>query len=393
MSAGIPSYRHCSHGFHPEVDLSQKVTNWNQEQERGKPINPESIDKLYRMYRNPGIEPITTVPLSPSSNSPAYYDPLHLNKPHVDSHYNRKGFGVIPADEHTDGSSSDSSHRIRGILKTSKLSKSEQNIAFQEKAEHKTPSNAQKRFATRDLIASVNCHGPLGTSGFQPIDPHATQYSSLNDPSRISAFTPVKSGHKFSASLGNLTSIGSPNFIPEKAPPVLDFVASSATKSGLYSPSIPCESRQRLYVKQHQHNHVHPPVYHCSPNAPIHYPTPQYFSEHHQFDCNSAKHPIPAPRRAVKKLTQDLDSISIYRGSSDGSCVSGTSSSQIDVLTNEAVRLRSFLATTSSKDLKKFLCDQLESKNPTLIRALSTLIPESIAKQTESHCVRCHKVG
>ena len=187
-----------------------------------------------------------------------------------------------------------------------------------------------------------------------------------------------------------------------------------------HQPGLPHQYAHRLQSTPPHHNHPEPS---SQQSTSTHHHTKvshQYSNLHHQqiilphlqsqiphqphhstaFQSSQAQsqpsRPVPAPRRSVQNLQQTFDSLNIHSESgsrASGSCSSGSPTSQVEALTNEAVRLRHFLDTASAKDLKRFLSDQLESKNPTMIKAMSKLIPVSVAKQIESHCVRCHKVS
>ena len=392
-------------GEHYDVthELNSTFPPWQSSRGEARPIDPSHIDKLYR-YRNINQPTMLPDPLGPSASSPVYYDPLHLRnlgQDPLDSVQNSRIF-----DENLKRDSADSWVK-RGILKKN-VFHSQQNAAVMNGPISTVyPVHGSTTFAqsTPPRYANVSHsstppHNPVHVLPFNPNESNGSPLTTMQLPHRKSAFTPVMSRRKISGSTGDLTSSGSQGFSPVKAPPVLDFVTSSVV-SGNYQmekPHVIQKDQQYEAVIERKAMNAH--HFTADPN--------QYY----------ASPPIPAPRKKTNNLPQTFNSLSLHNGPApisriassstpdpripsssapdsrtSNSCSSGSPSSQVEALTNEAARLRHFLDKASAKDLKRFLRDQLESKNPKMIKALSTLVPMSKARQIESHCVRCHKVS
>ena len=445
-----------------EIDLNH---NFSQQKQLHfeEQLYSAGTDKFYHSKHNTPHQALPASTFISPGASPDYYDPLHIRN------LEQNSSGVINSGFDVDFYRNDPYvYPLRGILKKN-LSNSDRSLA----TSTEDSNSFNKAKSVQISQNAVKCN-PVVIHPFNSDDSQSLPFS-LQDPKRVSAFTPVASRKK---TLQNSDQFNTESFTPVKAPAVLDCVSSSFDSSdqdvgSLSSAYLTHQSPYKFNRKetdQHQTKQVYsvnaspskkvtnhhftpqhhrsiPPHHHCTPphhhsNPPQHHSSPSDYhsmppshcqillhqgsSSHYKTTssfCNSTPHqhstvlhhhstplhqqstyphsrvqsdrPVPVPRKSARNLQQNFESLSMHSESAShasGSCSSGSPSSQVEALTNESVRLRHFLDTASATDLKRYLQNKLDSKNPTIIKALSKLIPVTVAKQIESHCVRCHKV-
>lgn len=289
-------------------------------------------------------------------NHDSYYDPLHLsNQWKASNSYND-----------ADSSEGESFHSgKRGILKkprTLKLFKT-----------HTCESHSP--FALQSPSSQVS---PIRVPAVYPTEHKTPSPLISSDGSRKSAFTPVIPRNHRLTSGSDLSDISSSIFTPVKGPAVADYVTSADI-------GFEAEDDDFMGVPLREKNVTKQLL------------EAQEFEQQRHHILQQRNRNAPVPTQRVTRTIGDLQSLKLHERRTSTSTVESTTSSspvpKVESLINDAVRLDEYLESCSAKDLKRMLREKLESKDPKCIKALATLIPETVAKQVMSHCVRCHKVS
>nr|CAB3262798.1 uncharacterized protein LOC100183384 [Phallusia mammillata] len=291
-------------------------------------------------------------------NRGSYYDPLHLSKNwKASSNYND-----------ADSSETESFQSgKRGILKkpkTLKLTKTHKDLPQQ-----LSPYNFQSH------STQVS---PIRVPAVYPTEHKTPSPLISSDGSRKSAFTPVVPRNQRLTSGSDLSDVSSSIFTPVKGPAVADYVISTEIDFDADEDSFPSDQSYAANTTQ--------PMLETQETYPGH---------RHVLQRPQPTVPAPVPVPRVSKTIGDLQSLKIHDRRTSVSTVGSNASSspipKVESLINDAVRIDEYLEGCSAKELKRILREKLDSKDPKCIKALSVLIPDTVAKQVMSHCVRCHK--
>jgi len=284
-----------SHGTQQKVDVNQNFSKM-------QPflVSPQStasnIDKLYQFCHEPKAQlahPSIRKSLPPPvGNSPVYYDPLHLRN---------VGSNFSPGDMENgcDLDRSDAyQYQVKGILKKNSSS-SNQNLSLPI-----DDFSGLRQINSADIVqAPASCNPVM----IPPLNLSEDQLSSsLQDPNRVSAFTPVTSRKKLPQTNDDF---GFEDFSPVKGPAVLDFVRLSASpmnshdvlalkKSNQDSP--PAAPTYYSYTPPHfydsltQHGTPSDQTSHQFSAPPSHHSTPPHHETSHQYSTPLSHHSTPS---------------------------------------------------------------------------------------------------
>ncbi|XP_026695069.2 uncharacterized protein LOC100183384 [Ciona intestinalis] len=207
---------------------------------------------------------------------------------------------------------------------------------------------------------------PIKVPALYPSSPHGS------DASRKSAFTPVAQRHHSGSS--DPSDVINNLFTPLHVTPdyvTADYVTNNMTGSHYSKPESPLQGFYPVRHRDVTHTHAR-----------------ENPRKRDDVIFQTVQPPVPKSRVMPNFETLRVDDV---RVDDVASLVGSEPEARVEELTNDAARIEHFFDNANAKEIKRLLRHKLDSKDPRIIKALSTLFPANVAKPVMSHCVRCHK--